>query len=833
MHRGGYSESDALSGGIEAEEIIPDQLPEPEQESEEDMATGDKLVNLDDLKVAYDKQQADTNSLKSALEADIDAEETARIAAVATEKTRAQAAESQLQANLNLEIERATQAENRKVNVPQTTPYGTSGQYLKTLGNGQTKWDNPGMPSDQQIENAVDNWLDEHPEAVTTVQDGAITPSKLNIDLLKAYKKSGTAMVYFPSLETGGYSGSSALMVAEGKTVLFDASPTVNKAATLDYYETLYNAGLFTNIDIIVISHYHWDHIQCLADILEEFPHEGCHAYLPMNPDGYYLGSDASTILSQRTSVIQTLTDKGISYTEITQDSTITVADGFCTIELFNSDQDAYNYYKTNSPSTYNNFSMVSLVKTGNIYSMFPGDIQVAAQQYIMSVRDLPRLFLYAVHHHGIQNDDDTSYLDKIEPEWAVISTNHERGLVSAASAFAANYSSQYLGSCGYSSYEFAIQKDAGSIVHGINIERSGWYYSYVKLYVDNEYNGTIHDGTQAHPFTDINEANMFIRGNRNLHYRIYVSARETPYSLLWVRDMVLSVEYIGVATNDANKPVVNGLYAKNVPDISFTNIIFKKGRVTNNIYGIAYIYSSTATFLTCDFIGDGMSQDPSQYGIVDALSKVYVSESSFSQMNCAIFGYLYGEAIAGRNNYENITVVYYLRVLKLTIRHLDTLSGTITYYLYADNVHSYPVDIIVSNDAEDRDAFVTLCAKNGGYVTSTPFSFRGSHGKEMKMVLCGKKIVPVANVYSDEIDLASIDLDTIKESGFYAYSASCTNKPGSTTTGGVLIITKYNSNYMTQIAVPSSFTGTRIFFRRYRNGEWAGWLQIEGVPAT
>lgn len=63
---GGYSESDALSGGIEAEEIILDQLPEPEQESEEDMATGDKLVNLDDLKVAYDKQQEDTNALKSA-----------------------------------------------------------------------------------------------------------------------------------------------------------------------------------------------------------------------------------------------------------------------------------------------------------------------------------------------------------------------------------------------------------------------------------------------------------------------------------------------------------------------------------------------------------------------------------------------------------------------------------------------------------------------------------------------------------------------------------------------------------------------------------------------
>lgn len=63
---GGYSESDALNDGIEAEEIILDQLPEPEQESEEDMAIGDKLVNLDDLKVAYDKQQEDVTELKSA-----------------------------------------------------------------------------------------------------------------------------------------------------------------------------------------------------------------------------------------------------------------------------------------------------------------------------------------------------------------------------------------------------------------------------------------------------------------------------------------------------------------------------------------------------------------------------------------------------------------------------------------------------------------------------------------------------------------------------------------------------------------------------------------------
>lgn len=35
-------------------------------------------------------------------------------------------------------------------------------------------------PTDQQVTTAVDNWLDQHPQATTTVQDGSITYNKLN-----------------------------------------------------------------------------------------------------------------------------------------------------------------------------------------------------------------------------------------------------------------------------------------------------------------------------------------------------------------------------------------------------------------------------------------------------------------------------------------------------------------------------------------------------------------------------------------------------------------------------------------------------------------------------
>lgn len=55
-----------------------------------------------------------------------------------------------------------------------------------------------GQDPNQVIEDAVDAWLDDHPEATTTVQDGAITAPKLNedvLDLLIAENANGNPVV--------------------------------------------------------------------------------------------------------------------------------------------------------------------------------------------------------------------------------------------------------------------------------------------------------------------------------------------------------------------------------------------------------------------------------------------------------------------------------------------------------------------------------------------------------------------------------------------------------------------------------------------------------------
>lgn len=65
---------------------------------------------------------------------------------------------------------------------------GTSGQILRTKGDGTTEWASVGLPTDAQTAQAVSNWLDDHPEATTTVQDGSIGKKKLTESLNKEFE---------------------------------------------------------------------------------------------------------------------------------------------------------------------------------------------------------------------------------------------------------------------------------------------------------------------------------------------------------------------------------------------------------------------------------------------------------------------------------------------------------------------------------------------------------------------------------------------------------------------------------------------------------------------
>lgn len=65
-----------------------------------------------------------------------------------------------------------------KVNKPNVNPDGIAGQLLRTNGDGTTEWVEQGLPTDAQTGRAVSDWLNDHPEATTTVQDWSLTYDK-------------------------------------------------------------------------------------------------------------------------------------------------------------------------------------------------------------------------------------------------------------------------------------------------------------------------------------------------------------------------------------------------------------------------------------------------------------------------------------------------------------------------------------------------------------------------------------------------------------------------------------------------------------------------------
>lgn len=55
---------------------------------------------------------------------------------------------------------------------------------------GEVEWVEVGQPTDEQTNSAVTNWLDDHPEATTTVQDRSITEIKIEESLLNCINQS-------------------------------------------------------------------------------------------------------------------------------------------------------------------------------------------------------------------------------------------------------------------------------------------------------------------------------------------------------------------------------------------------------------------------------------------------------------------------------------------------------------------------------------------------------------------------------------------------------------------------------------------------------------------
>lgn len=132
--------------------------------------------------------------------------------AVNAEATRAKRVEEEI-------AKRIGQLKEEKIDNPSSNDDGK----IARAKAGGVEWVNVGQPTDAQTESAVTKWLNKHPEATTTVQDGAITKNKINNNFLLYIEKDYTTPQMFGAKADGITDDSNAIFAAinASKTIVF------------------------------------------------------------------------------------------------------------------------------------------------------------------------------------------------------------------------------------------------------------------------------------------------------------------------------------------------------------------------------------------------------------------------------------------------------------------------------------------------------------------------------------------------------------------------------------------------------------------------------------
>lgn len=94
--------------------------------------------------------------------------------------------------------------------LPTENDYGENGQYPRSTGNG-IEWVDYGLPSDEQTAEAIQSWLNAHPEATTTVQDNSLTELKFTNNLKLKTIKDYVTPEMFGAIGDGEYDDTNSI----------------------------------------------------------------------------------------------------------------------------------------------------------------------------------------------------------------------------------------------------------------------------------------------------------------------------------------------------------------------------------------------------------------------------------------------------------------------------------------------------------------------------------------------------------------------------------------------------------------------------------------------
>lgn len=309
---------------------------------------------------------------------------------------------------------------------PWVTSIITPSEAQLTAGVGAYIQQNPAalIPS---IKGGVAEWLEEHPEATTTVQDGSITENKLSASLKNAVKDSELNMTAVDLMDsaTTGLGDCTVFHGDVNGIVDFGADPAVP-----DLLAFLTENGI-THIDFVIISHYHADHVtnnfQTALNTLVNggIDFSDCTFYLPHKGIDWsrFVGTDNQS--ARETLVKSALAGHGFTSVEPTNGQAVTFTP-YTSVTFWNiGDYD--DYYScfvdgrggATDFTIYNNFSMIAVIDHCGAAFLMSGDVHELAQS--KNYQHIEKCDVYKVEHHAVNSLIDADWRARIVPEFAVV----------------------------------------------------------------------------------------------------------------------------------------------------------------------------------------------------------------------------------------------------------------------------------------------------------------------------------------------------------------------------------------------------------------------------